>query len=333
MLVKEHSERNIFEFVDIESLIPADHILRKIDKAIDFNKIYDLVENLYCEDNGRPSIDPIVLFKIVLIQHIFAIPSLRRTIDEVNFNIAYRWFIGYSLNKTVPHFSTVSYNFKHRFSAETIENIFRWILQEAAKAKFINSEAIFIDGTHIKANANLKKSYKKIVPVEAKRYAKELAEEVNRDREEHGKKPFKNNAEESPKTKTITVSDTDPESGIFHKGEHKKCFAYEAHTACDKNNFILGVNVTPGNIHDSVAFHDLYNDILKHFPEHKAVVADSAFKTPYICKTVFDNGKVLSSAYKRPMTKKGYYKSNEYVYDEYFDCVICPQNEILNTAM
>lgn len=158
MLVKEHSERNIFEFVDIESLIPADHILRKIDKAIDFNKIYDLVENLYCEDNGRPSIDPIVLFKIVLIQHIFAIPSLRRTIDEVNFNIAYRWFIGYSLNKTVPHFSTVSYNFKHRFSAETIENIFRWILQEAAKAKFINSEAIFIDGTHIKANANLKKS-------------------------------------------------------------------------------------------------------------------------------------------------------------------------------
>ena len=50
------------------------------------------------------------------------------------------------------------------------------------------------------------------------------------------------------------VSTTDPESGVFHKGEHKKCFAYEAHTACDKHNFVLGVHVTPGNVHDSVAF-------------------------------------------------------------------------------
>ena len=66
-----------------------------------------------------------------------------------------------------------------------------------------------------------------------------------------------------------TVSTTDPECGVFHKGEHKKVFAYEAHTACDKHNFILGVHVTPGNIHDSVAFDSLYDDICKHYPEHK----------------------------------------------------------------
>ena len=56
-----------------------------------------------------------------------------------------------------------------------------------------------------------------------------------------------------------TVSATDPECGVFHKGEHKKVFAYEVHTACDKRNFILGVYVTPGNIHDSVAFDPLYD--------------------------------------------------------------------------
>lgn len=124
MLVKEQNERNILEFVNMEDLIPANHVLRKIDAAIDFTKIYDLVEDLYCEDNGRPSVDPVVLFKIVLLQHIFAIPSLRRTPDEVNLNVAYRWFIGYSLNKNVPHFSTVSYNFKHRFTEDTVEKIF-----------------------------------------------------------------------------------------------------------------------------------------------------------------------------------------------------------------
>ena len=62
------------------------------------------------------------------------------------------------------------------------------------------------------------------------------------------------------------VSTTDPESGIFHKGEHKKCFAYEAHTACDKHNFILGVHVTPGNVPDSTAFDPLYDELCQNYP-------------------------------------------------------------------
>ena len=308
----------------MEELVPQDHILRKIDSAIDFNRIYNFVQDLYCENNGRPSIDPVVLFKMVLIQHIFAIPSLRRTVEEVNMNIAYRWFIGYSLSKPIPHFSTISYNFQHRFTPETVEAIFRWILEEASLAGFLDCNAIFVDGTHIKASANIKKNLKKVVPVVAKRYADELHNEVNKDREEHNKKPFDND-DKPPKTKVIIESTTDPESGVFHKGEHKKCFAYEAHTACDKNNFVLGVHVTAGNIHDSVAFHDLYDYISRHYSEHEVIVADSAYKTPYICKRIFDDGRVLSTAYKRPQTKKGNLPWYEYVYDEYYDCVICPE--------
>ena len=67
MLQKDKKERNQLEFVSIETLMPKDHILRKIDSAIDFTRIYDFVEELYCADNGRPSIDPVVLFKMVLI--------------------------------------------------------------------------------------------------------------------------------------------------------------------------------------------------------------------------------------------------------------------------
>ena len=132
VLTKNIENRNQVEFVSLEEMVPADHLLRQIDAAIDFNKVYEFVGDLYCKDNGRPSIDPVVLFKIVLIQHIYGIRSLRRTLEEVGMNMAYRWFIGYPLNEQVPHFSTVSYNFKHRFNTASVEYIFRWILKAAA---------------------------------------------------------------------------------------------------------------------------------------------------------------------------------------------------------
>ena len=333
MIVKGKENREAVEIVSLDMLVPEDHLLRKIDAAVDFKQIYEFVDDLYCKDNGRPSIDPVVLFKIVMIQHIYGIPSLRRTLEEVNMNVAYRWFIGYPLNEQVPHFSTVSYHFKHRFTTATVEYIFRWILNTAAKEGFLDTSAIFIDGTHIKASANMKKKARKAVPVEAKRYAKELREEINRDREEHDKKPFDDDDDSTPpKEKEITVSTTDPDAGVFHKGEHKKCFAYEAHTACDKHNFILDVEVTAGNVHDSVAFDPLYDQLCEHYPEHKTIVADSAYKTPSICKRIFESGRVLSTAYKRPMTKKGGHEWWKYVYDEYYDCVICPEYKTLHYA-
>ena len=120
MLERGKMERDVIEIVGIDSLVPQDHLLRKIDRAVDFNRLYEMVEPLYCEDNGRPSIDPVVLFKMVLIQHLYGLPSLRRTAEEIRGSIYYRWFLGYSLQEETPHFSTVSYNFRHRFTEETV---------------------------------------------------------------------------------------------------------------------------------------------------------------------------------------------------------------------
>ena len=118
----------------------------------------------------------------------------------------------------------------------------------------------------------------------------------------------------------------------MHKGEHKKCFAYEAHTVCEKRGYVLEVEVTPGNVHDSVAFDTVYERLIEHYPEVKVVAADAGFKTPWICKQVIDSGRKLSLPYKRPMTKQGNLPWYEYVYDEYFDCVICPQYKVLEYA-
>ena len=128
----------------------------------------------------------------------------------------------------------------------------------------------------------------------------------------------------------VTKSKTDPDSGLFVKGEHKRVFAYEAHTACDKNGFVLETIVTAGNVHDSVAFDDVYDNLTEKYPEIETIVADSAYKTPHICKKVFDDNRVLSTAYKRPMTMKGGHEWWKYVYDEYYDCVICPEYQVLN---
>jgi transposase len=330
MINKDKENRQALEIICLETLIPKEHLLRKIDAAVQFEHIYDLVEDLYCPDNGRPSIDPVVLFKMVLIQHIYGIRSLRQTSAEVEMNIAYRWFIGYPINKPTPHFATISYNFLHRFKEETVEKIFEWILDEVENAGYLAPEVVFVDGTHIKANANIKKKVKEAIPVAAKIYEKQLREEVNKDREEHDKKPFDDNPpNQPPEEKIVTKSTTDPDCGVFHKGEHKKCFAYCAQTMCDSHNFILGVTVNPGNMHDSVAFDAVYDKVTARYPQIKVVTADAAYKTPWICKKIFDDGRIPSLPYKRPMTKKGNLEWYKYVYDEYYDCVICPEYQIL----
>ena len=139
-----------------------------------------------------------MLFKMVLIQHLYGVPSLRRTADEISANICCCWFLGYTLQEEMPHFSTVSYNFRHRFTSETVDQVFAWILEEVAEAGYLSSKAVFIDGTHIKANANTKKRVKAAIPAASKHYAKELMKEVNADREARGKKPFEDD-DEPPK--------------------------------------------------------------------------------------------------------------------------------------
>jgi transposase len=286
-----------------------------------------MTESYYCEDNGRPAVDPVVLVKMILIQHLYGIRSLRQTVEEIKVNIAYRWFLGLSIDTPVPHFATVSYAFATRFSSDLTEEIFSWILEAAVAKKFVKPEEVFIDGTHIKASANKNKKRKEMAAATARAYDERLREEIDADRAAHGKKPLKETEKEE--TREITVSTTDPDCGMFVKGEHERQFAYEAHTACDKRGFVLGYEVTAGNVHDSVAFDAVYDKVVESFPEVKTAVMDSAYRTPWICKKVFEDGRRASLPYKCPMTKDGFFRKYEYVYDKYYDCVLCPNNQVL----
>lgn len=328
MGIKKPIDKKQIEILSLDQLVPKNHIIRKIENAIKLDFIYDLVKDLYAP-YGRESIDPVVLIKLNIIQYTFGIRSMRQTIKEIEVNTAYRWYIGYGLSETIPHFSTFSKNYSRRFEGtDLFEKIFMRVIEEIIKYGFIDEETVFIDGTHVKANANNHKSKNEIVRKSAKYYEEKLQKEIEKDREDHGKKPLKptKNKEE---TKTIKKSTTDPDCGVFHKGEHKKVFAYTSNTACDKNNYILDFELTAGNLHDSVVFPEIYRKLKEHYENIQNIVLDAGYKTPAIAKQIIDDGKTPIMPYKRPMTKKGFFKKYDYVYDEYFDCYICPNNQVL----
>lgn len=315
--------------VCIEDLVPQDHLLRKIENAIDFGFVYEEVKELYCQSNGRPSIDPVCLVKLCIINYLYGYNSMRRTIRECEVNMAYRWFIGYGISEKVPHFTTFGKNYMRRFEGTDIfEKIFIKVLEEAITNGFVDVKVAFIDGTHIKANANTHKNYKQTIQKEARSYAKQLRKEIDEERAEQGKEPFDDD-DTPPEDKEITVSKSDPESGLFHKGEHKKCFAYNAQVACDKHGWVLGATLHSGNKHDSTVFEDIYEKVKDNVGKPEAVVADAGYKTPAIAKMLIDDNTEPYMPYTRPMTKKGYIYKNEYVYDEYYDCYICPNNKTL----
>lgn len=329
MLSKHSSEgRHQMTLVVLDELVPADHLVRKIDAAINFDFIYDLVKDTYCADNGRPSVDPVILIKMVLIQYLFGIRSMRQTIKEIETNMAYRWFLGLDFTEKVPHFSTFGKNYARRFKdTDLFEQIFYRILREAIEKGFVDPSVAFIDSTHIKANANKKKFNKKVVRAETRSYQAQLEKEINVDREEHGKKPLPPQTKEE--TKERKVSTTDPESGYYVKDEREKQFAYSFHTACERNGFILGTQVTPANVHDNRMLDTLLHQVINQVGKPKTVAVDAGYKTPYIAKTLLDSEIRPVMPYTRPQTKKGFFRKHKYVYDEYYDCYICPANEVL----
>ena len=320
-------KREQIQYVSMEDLVPPNHLLRQVEKALDFNFIYPLVEDKYSPDKGRRSLDPVLLIKIVMIQYLFGIRSMRQTVKEIEVNNAYRWFLGLDLYDTVPHFTTFGKNYMRRFAGtDLFERIFKHILEECIKRGFVREDTMYVDATHIKASANKNKKIKVEVERQAKIYEKELLEEINADREAHGKEPF-DDEDGPPGTAVITQSTTDPESGMFVKGEHERVFAYMAQTACDQHGFVLGYEVCPGNTHDSVSFDPLYEKLKKHEP--CLMPMDAGYKTPYILRKLLKEGVYPVMPRVDPKTGKGLFRKNEYVFDEYNDCYICPNLQML----
>ena len=298
----------------LEDLVPEESLYRKIDKYIDFTFIYEKVESLYCLNNGRKSIDPVVLFKLVFIQALDGLKSMRKTCEKIKVDLEYRWFLGIPLGQDTPHYSTFSQNYIRRFKESTIfEEIFTNIVEQAIEYGLVKGETFFTDSTHKKANANKNKFHEEVQKV-VKQRKQWLEEEINEERRKQGKKEFeyKDEIEE----KKIKVSDTDGESGYYHRDNKEKGFMYLDHRTVDsKCNIIVDCHVTKGNVHDSKPFIERAEYIKNKYKfDPKEWGLDSGYDTLEIKKYFEENNIFGVIAYRRysrvkSEVKQYYFKS------------------------
>lgn len=327
MTNRSNRKNDYYILSTIDELVPQDHEVRRLERAIDWKFIYQEVRHLYSVF-GRPSIDPVILFKMILINYTFGINSMRRTCREIEVNLAYRWFLGIGMYEPVPNYSTWSQNYIRRYKdSEIFDTIFRKIIEQAISHGFLDTETIFGDSTHVKASANKRKSTSEEVELTKKKFEDDLLDEINEVRRQNGQKEFDSlrrteydfdeetgEVTERVETKTVKQSTTDPESGNFHKGEHEECFAYCLQTICEKNGFVLATYAVPGNVHDSISFYPAYEQVQKQFGSSiKNVCLDSGFKTPAVAREIIENGQTPYLPYKRPMTKDGFFRKYEYI--------------------
>ena len=306
----------------MEELVPKDSIFRKIDKYIDFTFIYDKVRDLYCENNGRPGIDPVILFKIVFIQAIDGLKSMRQTCKKIKVDAEYRWFLNIPFGKDTPHFSTFSKNYERRFKDSNIfEEIFIEIVSQAIKYNLVDGTTFYTDSTHKKANAN-KNKYEDKIEETVKTRRKWLEEEINEERINQGKKPFeyKDEIEE----KHVKVSTTDKESGYYHRDNKEKGFMYLDHrTVDDKCNMIVDCYITKGNVHDATPYTNRLEYIKDTFGfDIERCAVDSGYISLDVKKYFIENNIFGVFGYRRFGTSESRKNKNNYYYDKDLDIYV-----------
>ena len=319
------------EFVCIEELVPQDHLLRKIERAIDFDFIRDKVKELYCADNGRPAVDPVVLFKMLFLGYLYGVRSERQLVREIQVNVAYRWFIGYGLTDKIPDASTFSQNRRRRFTESTVyQEIFDEIVLQAMRRTWINGRVLYTDSTHLKASANKHKFKKKHVEASARNYLAELEAAIETDRKEHGKKPLKAK-QQPPEVKEIKESTTDSDSGyMVREGKPKGFFYLDHRTTCGRHNLITDTHITPANVHDSIPYLERLDHQRQRFGfATEAVGLDAGYMSAPICKGLEDREIYGVIGYRRPTHIKGHLPKRAYTYTPQTDTYLCPNGQSL----
>lgn len=291
MLKERREKQEKMDLVILEQMIPEDHLLRRIDRTVDFGFIHELCAPLYCADNGRPAIDPEILFRMLFIGYLYGIKSEARLEEEVNYNIAYKWFCGLELTEKAPDATTISQNRRRRFRDNDIaEKIFNEILRQCIAKGLVGGAILYTDSTHIRAKANKHKKRLVEVAETPKAYMKELDAQVERDRKALGKKPFDHDGDDHKGGGTTTrmESTTDPESGQ----QSRDGFHYSEHRTVDSlHNVIVNVHVEPANINDITPVPEILTEIeqrLEKLPKYMGL--DAGYHSAWIAHLLESKG-------------------------------------------
>src|SRR5579862_9490784 len=237
MMGQHDRSEGLFYYFRLEDQIPENRLLRLIDEHVSFEFVRQQLKGSY-SDTGRPSVDPELLLRILLIGYLYGIASERRLVEELRMHLAWRWFTGLGFDQEIPHHSTFSKNRHGRFQeSKLFEQLFEEVVARCLAVGLVRGDKLSVDGTFVEANA----SKESRIPRE------QLAEvaQVNRTVREYLAELEMQNPVEEPTHSQDKVSSTDPDSTYATKGGTPARMGYYSNYLVDNHScIIVGVQAT-----------------------------------------------------------------------------------------
>ena len=327
MMGRHDRSEALFYYFRLEDQVPETHLLRLIDKHISFAFVREKLKQSY-SDTGRPSIDPELLLRILLIGYLYGITSERRLIEELRMHLAWRWFTGLGFDQEIPHHSTFSKNRHGRFQeSKVFEQLFEEIVARCLEAGLVQGDNLSVDGSFVEANA----SKESRIPRE------QLAEaaKVNRNVRQYLVELEEQNPTEEPVHEQDQVSTTDPDSTYATKGGTPARLGYYDNYLVDNHScVIVGVQGTAARMsQETVAARDMIARFARwQGHEPVSVAAD----------TTYGNGEFLQWLMERSITpymrtrdsihrkNSPFFGPERFTYEPENNRYICPAGQPLN---
>jgi transposase len=241
MMGQHARSESLFYYFRMEDQVPENHLLRLIDRHIRFDFVREKLKDSY-SDTGRPSIDPELLLRILLIGYLDGVTSERKLVEELEMHLAWRWFTGLSFDQEIPDHSTFSKNRHGRFQESNLfQQLFEQIVDRCREAGLVEGEHLSVDGSFIPANASrLSRIPREQLPEAA--HVKRTVREYLADLEQE-------NPVEEPAQQQDQVSTTDPDSTDSTKGDRPAERGYFNNYRIDNRSCVMvGVQATAARL-------------------------------------------------------------------------------------
>ncbi len=334
MLGENKRSEQMFYYVRLDEMVPEGHLLRLVDEYIDFGFIRGKVKHLYSH-TGRPSVDPEVLVRMLLIGYLYGITSERRLCEEMQMHIGYRWFVGLHLEDKVPDHSTFSKNRHERFAdGEVFQDIFDEIVRQCIENGLVRGKHLTVDSTHIKADASFKSMEPVVVEMKPKEYIAKVEKEnpVKEEPWEPGKDYPHRGKKISNKTHR---SKTDPDARLSRKSSTAAtALSHSATYVMDnKSRVIVGADVGKPDLKTDrdKAIEQLQRVKWRHRIRPKSLGADKGYSAGEFINALV-NEKIephIPIIDHRSQKDKGIYSITQFTFDRDRNIFICPEGKEL----
>jgi transposase len=331
----------LFYNVNLEDLVPQDHILRRFESLLSLDFLYEETRRHYSY-TGQPSVDPVVLFKMMLVGYLFGISSERKLASEIRVNLAFRWYLGYDLDESTPNHSVLS-KARARFPETVFAGFFSRVVELCVQVGLVQGETVCLDSTLIKANASLD-SFVEVKEV-PERFIRRVYEENHFESDEPMVKDGTVGRHYDGQADTAKMgrrrqrcfvnskrrSTTDPDASVVFRTGRGRQAAFKGHLAVDGDSRVItAVEVSSGSADDTTAVDPLLRGHLcqlGHQPHQ--VVADSHYGTSEVYRYLAERGVEAVIRPRRTNNRPGFLTADDFTYDREKDCYVCPQGEVL----